>query len=158
MPVPGFRITRATAENMDEAPATRGELKPVELKRGQLIVIRGLDTQFYIPPTGVDIVPDTSVDDSGAAISGAAALKLLAQAPPPPAEPEKRVAEIMMRGEADAYASDDMGEEGAQKSPAWRIIVASSACSLAINSAMASRRSCVSDSNPIFMRSCSTPE
>ena len=42
------------------------QLPPLELRRGQLIVIRGLDTQLYIPPTGVDIVPDTSVDDTGA--------------------------------------------------------------------------------------------
>lgn len=78
-------ITRATAENVEDLQATTlAELKPIELKRGQLIVIRGLDTQFYIPPTGVDIVPDTSVDDSGAAISAAAAQKLLAQLAPPP--------------------------------------------------------------------------
>src|SRR4051812_29314973 len=77
-------ITRATAENVDEPPKTQlTELKPIDLKRGQLIVIRGLDTQFYIPPSGVDIVPDTSVDDSGAAISAAAAQKLLAQMSPP---------------------------------------------------------------------------
>lgn len=73
-------ITRATAEKVDEQPSVAlAERQPVELKRGQLIVIRGLDTQFYIPPTGVDIVPDTSVDDSGAAISAAAARQLLAQ-------------------------------------------------------------------------------
>src|SRR5262245_52082315 len=78
-------ITRATAENIDEPSATAlADLPPVALKRGQLIVIRGLDTQFYIPPTGVDIVPDTSVDDSGAAISAAAAQKLLSQFAPPP--------------------------------------------------------------------------
>ncbi|MDI1432887.1 hypothetical protein [Polyangium sorediatum] len=73
-------ITRATAENLDEQPTTTVDaLSPVPLKRGQLIVIRGLDTQFYIPPTGVDIVPDTSIDDSGAAISAAIARQVLAQ-------------------------------------------------------------------------------
>ncbi|MRG95781.1 hypothetical protein [Polyangium spumosum] len=73
-------ITRATAENLDEQPTTTVDsLDPVPLKRGQLIVIRGLDTQFYIPPTGVDIVPDTSIDDSGAAISAAIARQVLAQ-------------------------------------------------------------------------------
>ncbi|MDI1448556.1 hypothetical protein [Polyangium sp. 6x1] len=73
-------ITRATAENLDEQPTTTVDsLTPVPLKRGQLIVIRGLDTQFYIPPTGVDIVPDTSIDDSGAAISAAIARQVLAQ-------------------------------------------------------------------------------
>ena len=73
-------ITRATAENLDEQPAATVDTpEPVPLKRGQLIVIRGLDTQFYIPPTGVDIVPDTSIDDSGAAISAAIARQVLAQ-------------------------------------------------------------------------------
>ncbi|MFT3770780.1 MAG: hypothetical protein QM820_35605 [Minicystis sp.] len=84
-------ITRATAETpVDAAQATDGEVRDVVLKRGQLIVIRGLDTQFYIPPTGVDIVPDTSVDESGATLSASAAqrvLAALAPPPPPPAEP-----------------------------------------------------------------------
>lgn len=74
-------ITRATAENLDEG-ASLEKIGPVELRRGQLIVIRGLDTQFYIPPTGVDIVPDTSVDASGAGITAAAAQRLLAQMQP----------------------------------------------------------------------------
>ncbi len=79
-------ITRATAEGVDEQPVAISALSPLELKRGQLIVIRGLDTQFYIPPSGVDIVPDTSVDDSGAAISASAARQLLGQLSPPPEE------------------------------------------------------------------------
>jgi major vault protein len=104
-------ITRATAEGADEHPLTAAEMKPLDLKRGQLIVIRGLDTQFYIPPTGVDIVPDTSVDDTGAAITAAAARQLLAQLPPPPpsdipaampaAEPEAAM---------DMLAADEGGE------------------------------------------------
>ncbi|HRI69828.1 MAG TPA: hypothetical protein PK156_36615 [Polyangium sp.] len=71
-------ITKATAEALGENQenALRG---PVALKRGQLIVIRGLDTQFYIPPTGVDIVPDTSIDDSGASINAAVARQVLGQ-------------------------------------------------------------------------------
>jgi major vault protein len=56
------------------------ELKGDNLTRGQLIVIRGLDTQFYIPPTGVDIVPDTSADASGSALSGEKAKEILSQA------------------------------------------------------------------------------
>jgi len=73
-------IIRATAENLtaERSTALDGEA-PATLKRGQLIVIRGLDTQFYIPPTGVDIVPDTSIDESGAAISAAVAKQVLAQ-------------------------------------------------------------------------------
>jgi len=50
------------------------------VRRGQLIVIRGIDTQFYIPPTGVEIVPDTSCDASGATISGDKAKQILQQA------------------------------------------------------------------------------
>jgi major vault protein len=79
-------ITHATAENVgdNKEQSTRlSDLTPTELKRGQLIVIRGLDTQFYIPPTGVDIVPDTSVDDTGMAMSATAARQLLAQNPEP---------------------------------------------------------------------------
>lgn len=48
-----------------------------EFQRGNQIVIRGIDTQFYIPPTGVDIVPDTSFDSSGAALSARQAQEIL---------------------------------------------------------------------------------
>jgi major vault protein len=112
-------ITRATAENVDETPAVRlSELKSVDLKRGQLIVIRGLDTQFYIPPTGVDIVPDTSVDDSGAAINAATARQLLAMgAPEPsPAQDFGRRDEISALGEEQEEAA----EEGVQRGPSRR--------------------------------------
>ncbi len=83
-------ITRATAENVreDKPSSTRitdGGAPPPELRRGQLIVIRGLDTQLYIPPSGVDIVPDTSVDDSGAGINSTMARQILAQLPAEPA-------------------------------------------------------------------------
>jgi major vault protein len=81
-------ITRATAESPIEPGAKEPaaeEPRLGALKRGQLIVIRGLDTQFYIPPTGVDIVPDTSVDESGATLSATAAQRLLAALAPEPA-------------------------------------------------------------------------
>jgi major vault protein len=116
-------ITRATAENVEDLQATTlAELKPIELKRGQLIVIRGLDTQFYIPPTGVDIVPDTSVDDSGAAISAAAAQKLLAQlAPPPPSEAPLLAKEELAALEATipepAYGDEIAEGESAARAP-----------------------------------------
>ena len=77
-------ITHATAENVgdNKEQSTRlSDLSPTELKRGQLIVIRGLDTQFYIPPTGVDIVPDTSIDDTGSALNPNIARQILAQLP-----------------------------------------------------------------------------
>lgn len=67
-------IVRATSESLAEAQRGGGEPPPVELRRGQLIVIRGLDTQFYIPPSGVDVLPEVDreppaeadVDDKGA--------------------------------------------------------------------------------------------
>jgi hypothetical protein len=69
------------SEDAEEKKAPRPvELQETDLTRGQLIVIRGLDTQFYIPPTGVDVVPDTSADATGAAISGEKAKEILAQA------------------------------------------------------------------------------
>lgn len=72
-------ITRATAEALDGKPSPLPETPAEELKRGQLIVIRGIDTQFYIPPTGVDVVPDTSIDGSGAGMTAAAARQMLQQ-------------------------------------------------------------------------------
>ena len=73
-------ITRATAEALDGRPTPLPDKgTDQDLKRGQLIVIRGIDTQFYIPPTGVDIVPDTSVDESGATVSATTAQKLMQQ-------------------------------------------------------------------------------
>jgi len=47
------------------------------LRRGARIVITGLDTNFYIPPTGIDIVPDTSVDSSGTRVTPEVARRLL---------------------------------------------------------------------------------
>src|SRR5262245_36213980 len=117
-------ITRATAENVDEQPATAlADLPQVALKRGQLIVIRGLDTQFYIPPTGVDIVPDTSVDDSGAAISAAAAQKLLSQLAPPPEPapvpaPKDEVADLPLPEPAyDEYAEQEQAKAPRRQVP-----------------------------------------
>jgi major vault protein len=109
-------ITRATAENLeDESLRPSGESKPVELKRGQLIVIRGLDTQFYIPPTGVDIVPDTSVDASGAAASAAVARQLLAQLGEPAPEPAKPAPAPASVREAEAAGYAQMDRMAAEE-------------------------------------------
>lgn len=74
-------ITTFTAAPLGASLGPQGPDAPTapaaELRRGQLIVIRGLDTQFYIPPTGVDVVPDTTVD--GAAVGADSARQLLAQ-------------------------------------------------------------------------------
>jgi len=125
-------ITRATAEALDGRPTPLPE-KGLEqdLKRGQLIVIRGIDTQFYIPPTGVDIVPDTSVDQSGATVSASLAQKLVQQmqtqlakppaAPMPPPQPAKKMAAT-----ADEYGelSLDDDESALERSRAPRRAVA----------------------------------
>jgi|GEM_PF-995205 len=77
-------ITTATAEDVaSSATKSLESSEPVELSRGQLIVIRGLDTQFYIPPSGVDVVPDLSFDDRQ--ITAAAARKILGALPAVPA-------------------------------------------------------------------------
>jgi major vault protein len=117
-------ITRATAEALDGRPQALPDAavsKP--LMRGQLIVVRGIDTQFYIPPSGVDIVPDTSVDESGATLSAVTAQRLVAQMqqqlggasapkgpppPPPPAEP--------------MYQLDDSEESEQERSKAKRAV------------------------------------
>lgn len=110
-------ITRATAENVtDGGKATRvDQNEPVDLRRGQLIVIRGLDTQFYIPPTGVDIVPDTSVDASGATLTASAARQLLSQLPPLPA-PEAAVA--AGPAQQQEVPSEVLAELAAEEEPA----------------------------------------
>ncbi len=117
-------ITRATAESPVDAIAKAaeegGDPRPVVLKRGQLIVIRGLDTQFYIPPTGVDIVPDTSVDESGATLTASAAQRLLATlgpSEPPTLPPPAAKAE---RGEAEETSAlpspaDDVEYQGRRR-------------------------------------------
>lgn len=76
-------ITTATAEDVNSEGGSEAlaKVEPVKLTRGQLIVIRGLDTQFYIPPTGVDVVPDLSVDSRGTQLTADAARKILANIP-----------------------------------------------------------------------------
>jgi len=77
------RITTATAEHSGQPQPLEGSPEDVTLTRGQLIVIRGLDTQFYIPPTGVDVVPDLSIDAGGTRLTAEIARKLLRSMPAP---------------------------------------------------------------------------
>ena len=102
-------ITTATAEDVGgETPTTSVEgSELVKLTRGQLIVIRGLDTQFYIPPTGVDVVPDLTVDGEGTTLTASAARKILSAMPMPTAgaAPPPPLAESY-----DEF-DDPMGEE-----------------------------------------------
>jgi hypothetical protein len=118
-------ITRATAEKLD-GPAEAPPPQKAPLVRGQLIVIRGIDTQFYIPPSGVDIVPDTSIDESGASLSAAAAQKLIAQlrtqapqrpAPQPAAPPPSAAGPARRDNFADEEIADDLAEAEAPPEP-----------------------------------------
>lgn len=120
-------ITRATAEALDGRPQPLPDTasnKP--LARGQLIVIRGIDTQFYIPPSGVDIVPDTSVDESGATLSAVTAQRLVAQmqSSPPPvgrSAPQPQSPEPM--GGGAGSLGDDLDEaEAGERSRAKRAV------------------------------------
>ena len=117
-------ITRATAEALDGRPQPLPDAaagKP--LMRGQLIVVRGIDTQFYIPPSGVDIVPDTSVDESGATLSAVTAQRLVAQmqqqiqsAPPPKGQPPQPSPEPL------SPSFDELEESEAERSKAKRAV------------------------------------
>jgi len=93
-------ITAATAEDATGAAAKvkLEEREAVGMTRGQLIVIRGLDTQLYIPPTGVDVVPDLSLGSDGNTLTVESARKILQGRPQimastPPLPPRAEIAE-----------------------------------------------------------------
>jgi hypothetical protein len=125
-------ITTATAEEVSgaEGSSTSGtsiaDVDKAELTRGQLIVIRGLDTQFYIPPTGVDVVPDLSVDSQGNVLTVAAARKILSSTPVPtggPAVPSPAQAAMSAQAIAQlqaAYAPADVLAEAEEAEDASR--------------------------------------
>jgi len=46
-------------ENINE-DGTSGEIKAEELSMGQMLIIRGTNVSFYIPPTGVEVVKNSS--------------------------------------------------------------------------------------------------
>ncbi len=110
-------ITTATAEEVDSPSSSLDKIDRgiVKLTRGQLIVVRGLDTQFYIPPTGVDVVPDLSLDEGGRAISADAARKILASMPlskaaavaAPVAQREEFASEVQVFMDKMELADDD---------------------------------------------------
>ncbi len=112
-------ILEATAADVGGSssamPADKGE----ELHRGQLIVIRGLDTQFYIPPTGVDIVPDTSSDSSGMELSADAARHLIGELKEKAeAEAVRRESERRQAEEEQVQAQEEMQKKRRRKSKA----------------------------------------
>jgi hypothetical protein len=83
-------ITTATTEPLSSLNPTTDDNTPADLSRGQIIVIRGLDTHFYIPPSGVEVVPDLTLGDDGQLISTQQAQKLLAKATPKPSPPQMK--------------------------------------------------------------------
>ncbi len=106
-------ITRATAESPIAPGSTspEGDPRDIVLKRGQLIVIRGLDTQFFIPPTGVDIVPDTSVDESGATLNALAAQRLLGALGPAETAPAQAASGAALAKSELLYDDEAQAEE-----------------------------------------------
>lgn len=109
-------ITTATAEDVTgDSSTSLADIEPVPLTRGQLIVIRGLDTQFYIPPSGVDVVPDLSVDGTGATLSAATARQILRSTPQKaPATPNMAVNAAPLPAQALVEAmdiDDDLADE-----------------------------------------------
>lgn len=120
---PYYRMTAQSAQirtTTDETDDTNLEQnKEEELTRGQLIVIRGLDTQFYIPPTGVDILPDTSLDDSGVALSSDAARAVMTQLDTAQAYAESDEEVFMAEKEAfDKHARPRRGRAAKKQSKA----------------------------------------
>jgi major vault protein len=62
--VPGIPNTPISNAPAQAAPTIEAE--PPKLTMGQILVIKGTDVSFYIPPTGIEVVPDTDVlDESG---------------------------------------------------------------------------------------------
>jgi major vault protein len=114
-------ITTATAEDVTSENSTGiANVEPVDLSRGQLIVIRGLDTQFYIPPTGVDVVPDLSVDEKGTQLTAQAARKILSTLPIPAApEPAGFMAQsnALVQQQQNEYEDDSRSKKEKARMP-----------------------------------------
>jgi len=115
-------ITMATAEDVTEPKASTSveDQEEKDLTRGQLIVIRGLDTQFYIPPTGVDVVPDLSVDASGTRLTAATARKILATLEETPFAAAAGPSASSLAEESELEDLFDDSESGPEEAPAPR--------------------------------------
>ena len=115
------KLNQNTEEGSENSPQLE-ETEKVKIARGQLIVVRGLDTQFYIPPTGVDIVPDTSTDGRGQRISADIAQRLLQQARDNK-EREQIRQEIGLNEMDDEASSDAYGKgSGRRKKEAQAVV------------------------------------
>lgn len=72
-------VPESVADKAKPPAGTTGEPPVRKLQTGQRIVIPGSKTPIYIPPTGIEIIPDTSIDDSGRPINQDRARILLEQ-------------------------------------------------------------------------------
>lgn len=52
-------VTAAVTATATEPP----KIEPPKLTMGQVLVIKGTDVSFYIPPTGIEVIPDTDILD-----------------------------------------------------------------------------------------------
>ena len=42
----------------NQTPASHGIVRPENLTMGQLLIVKGTEVSFYIPPTGIEVLPD----------------------------------------------------------------------------------------------------
>ncbi|MFT4974569.1 MAG: major vault protein [Myxococcota bacterium] len=106
------RITSATVE--DDATAHDIDPDSIRLSRGQVIVIRGLDTQLYIPPTGVDVVPDLSTNREGRKITAEAARRILEKLPLPPPPTEEAAADAAPASAEEVQLMEEIQQQSAE--------------------------------------------
>jgi len=57
-------IKEKSAADQPPAPDPTALPDPPSLTMGQVLVIKGTDVSFYIPPTGIEVIPDTDVLDA----------------------------------------------------------------------------------------------
>ena len=64
----GTAVVRAQSESAGEQPgadshlpASRGIARPGHLTMGQLLIVKGTEVSFYIPPTGIEVLPEKQV-------------------------------------------------------------------------------------------------
>ena len=53
----------AGGEDQQSSPRATVISRPDQLTMGQLLIIRGTDVSFYIPPTGIEVLPENENDD-----------------------------------------------------------------------------------------------
>jgi hypothetical protein len=122
------RSSRITSATVEEAATEQDiDLDSIALSRGQVIVIRGLDTQLYIPPTGVDVVPDLSADGKGRQLTANAARRILQELPLPPkpaasapVAPQEAVLMEDIQGAAPSKRNSSSRRKGAVEQAARR--------------------------------------